>query len=410
MDYVFDSCTAQPGSTTTLIVTTTVVTTFSLLALLRHTLYPKKRSIIPNPLKTAIPRLSQSEIEKLEYAPDYFPGARDVQTPYGSIRVYEFGPEDGRKVLMIHGISTSCQTLTHIAHGLVAKGCRVMLFDLWGRGFSDGVGDLPHDARLYVSQALLVLASSPLAWTGAGGFHLLGYSLGGGIAVHLATAFPDMVASLVLLAPAGLIRAANFGRLSRFVFKTGVVPERVLAALTRRRLQRPIASSTKRRKPGSAGNSGASTPVGAKSASSVKPHSPTTPVEEFVDIAVEEAADPVGDEVPSELQRRVWRYVRWMVQYHDGFIPSFMSTVRYAPMMDQEAAWARLADRKAGTTCFIFGKSDEVVHPDDYEQDALPLVGGREHVSWNLIRGGHDFPMSHPDETLSLVYEFWGWQ
>lgn len=47
---------------------------------------------------------------------------------YGSIRVYEFGPEDGEKVLLVHGISTPCITLSHIAHGLVARGCRVMLF------------------------------------------------------------------------------------------------------------------------------------------------------------------------------------------------------------------------------------------------------------------------------------------
>lgn len=42
--------------------------------------------------------------------------------------MYEFGPEDGRKVLFIHGISTSCMTLKDIATPLAAKGCRVMLF------------------------------------------------------------------------------------------------------------------------------------------------------------------------------------------------------------------------------------------------------------------------------------------
>lgn len=47
---------------------------------------------------------------------------------YGNIHVYEFGPEDGRKVLLLHGISTSCMTLAAIAHDLAAKGCRVMLF------------------------------------------------------------------------------------------------------------------------------------------------------------------------------------------------------------------------------------------------------------------------------------------
>jgi hypothetical protein len=47
---------------------------------------------------------------------------------YGAIRVYEWGPEDGRKVLLVHGVTTSCLTLGAIAHGLVEKGCRVMLF------------------------------------------------------------------------------------------------------------------------------------------------------------------------------------------------------------------------------------------------------------------------------------------
>jgi hypothetical protein len=44
------------------------------------------------------------------------------------MRVYEWGPEDGRKVVFVHGISTPCVSLGSIAHGLVKKGCRVMLF------------------------------------------------------------------------------------------------------------------------------------------------------------------------------------------------------------------------------------------------------------------------------------------
>src|SRR3569833_3044127 len=97
------------------------------------------------------------------------------------MRTYEFGPEDGRKVLLVHGISTSCQTLARIAHSLVREGgCRVLLFDLSGRGFSYGVGHVPHDARLYVSQMLLALASSPLPWTGDGALDVVGERKGGG--------------------------------------------------------------------------------------------------------------------------------------------------------------------------------------------------------------------------------------
>lgn len=47
---------------------------------------------------------------------------------YGSIRVYEFGPEDGEKVFFVHGISTPCITLAPIALALSKGGYRVMLF------------------------------------------------------------------------------------------------------------------------------------------------------------------------------------------------------------------------------------------------------------------------------------------
>ena len=78
------------------------------------------------------PRALLSAEEKREHPlpNDVLPGARDVPTPYGSIRVYEWGPEDGEKVLFIHGITTPCIALGGVAHGLVDRGCRVMLFDL----------------------------------------------------------------------------------------------------------------------------------------------------------------------------------------------------------------------------------------------------------------------------------------
>jgi hypothetical protein len=84
--------------------------------------------IIPSPVTTLLPQLSEEEAQKLPYPTDVFPGARDVETPYGSIRVYEWGPEDGRKILLVHGISTPCISLAGVAEKLVDRGCRVMLF------------------------------------------------------------------------------------------------------------------------------------------------------------------------------------------------------------------------------------------------------------------------------------------
>ena len=61
------------------------------------------------------------------YPSDILPGARDVDTPYGSIRIYEWGPEDGMKILFLHGLSTpGGPTFATVAKGIAEKGgCRV---------------------------------------------------------------------------------------------------------------------------------------------------------------------------------------------------------------------------------------------------------------------------------------------
>ena len=84
--------------------------------------------IIDSPLPSIQKTLTQEQQERLPYAPNALEGARDVLTPFGSIRVYEWGPAEGKKVLLIHGISTPCIALGGLAEELVQKGCRVMLF------------------------------------------------------------------------------------------------------------------------------------------------------------------------------------------------------------------------------------------------------------------------------------------
>ena len=81
-------------------------------------------------LQCPSPALSHEHDSEHPLPSDVLPGARDVATPYGSIRVYEWGPEDGQKVLFVHGITTPCIALGGVAHALVDRGFRVMLFDL----------------------------------------------------------------------------------------------------------------------------------------------------------------------------------------------------------------------------------------------------------------------------------------
>ena len=195
--------------------------------------------VVPSPLKTLLPTLSQQEAASLPYPPDAYPGIRDLPSPYGNLRVYEWGPEGGRKVLLVHGISNPCIALGAIAHGLADRGCRVMMFDLPGRGYSDTPVSTPHSSRLYTTAILLALTSSPLAWTGDGErFALIGYSLGGGIVANFTSYFPSLVSSLVLFAPGGLVRQNRITLLNKILYNTGLINEATLERLTIRRMRR----------------------------------------------------------------------------------------------------------------------------------------------------------------------------
>ena len=88
----------------------------------------RKQKAIPSPLTTLLPKLSEAQKARLPYPPDFFPGARDVETPYGRMRVYEWGPEAGKKVVMVPGDTTPAPVFSVIAPGLVERGFRVIVF------------------------------------------------------------------------------------------------------------------------------------------------------------------------------------------------------------------------------------------------------------------------------------------
>lgn len=220
-----------------------------------------------------------------------------------------------------------------------------------------------------------------------------------------------MVETLILLAPAGLIRPENFGRASRLIFTTGIIPERLLAYLTKRRLRVPIANAVQKRK-GQAAAATTRPTTSANGATAALPRLDSTGKETFEDAAVQEIVDPLDrpDAEPTDFERRVGDFVHWTLDHHEGFVPAFMSTVRYAPMLGQHDEWRRLARRDKGTTAVLLGNHDTLVNKEDYAEDALPLLGGEENVFWRVVPGGHNFPFTHPKKALEQIYEFWGWE
>ncbi|KAI0007467.1 alpha/beta-hydrolase [Xylariaceae sp. FL0662B] len=358
----------------------------------------QRKLFTPSPLAAA-----QTE-KNLPYPPDALPGARDVATPYGSIRVYEWGPEDGDRVLLVHGISTPAVALGDLAHELVGRGCRVMLFDLFGRGYSDAPrAPLPYDTRLYTTQILLVLASSARPWTE---FHLAGYSLGGGLCVAFARYFPHLVRSLTLIASGGLIRPHHVGWRSRALYGSGLLPEVLVRYLVRRRI-RPGAELPP--PPPRMGSAYAGAVAAAESS-------------RLVDRDASGGASFDG----AAISRRhpgvsVSSVVRWQVDRHEGFVAAFISTIRHAPIYAPQADWEALAAilraRRAGAEAkepglrggrvlMVLGEHDPVIVKDETVHDSL-RVFGRDGVEFAVLPGGHELPITRSAEVADAMEKFW---
>ena len=254
-------------------------------------------------------------------------------------------------MLLVHGISTPCVALGGLANGLVEKGCRVMLLDLWGRGYSDSV-DLPHDSRLYATEILLAITSSPLAWTPEG-FSLIGYSLGGGIAADFASSFPGMVKSLVLLAPAGMIRPYHFGWQARLMYNLSL-PTGFVEWIVRRRLK--------------------SGPPHA----SVQNSMPKT-AEAAVNEEIRGASNTTFETAQLSETRpgvTVASAVQWQLKCHEGFVSSFVSSVKHASVErtpESLASWGKLGLRK-DKIVIIAGSTDPLIMPVERKYTACLLL------------------------------------
>ncbi|KAB8302571.1 hypothetical protein EYC80_005955 [Monilinia laxa] len=398
-------------------------------------LEPKSKSkIVPSPLTTQIPTLSRGEIFALPYPPDIFPGARDIPSPYGSTRAYEFGPLTGPKVLLIHGISTPCISLHSLATTLASShGCRVLLFDLFGRGYSDGVADLPHDERLYTAQILLVLTSSSLSWVGDG-FNILGFSMGGGVAVDFAVGFPEMVQSVVLLAPGGLIREEQFDWKGKMVRKWWF-PDALWGWILRRRV-----SGAYKGAPNSLPSLSSSLPATdldfndkedddqGQVDSELTTAIPSSSLARRTDTRISFDETPISPSLP---HITVGEVMCWQTQRHRGYANAFASSIMYASISGCEETWRRLwGSRDCRTSqedsksrirekiLVVVGEWDDVIVPEELKEDLERMADSidtgddrrwnfDERVVWEVVKGaGHEFPITKGEEVAGLVGKF----
>ncbi|EKM59108.1 uncharacterized protein PHACADRAFT_249331 [Phanerochaete carnosa HHB-10118-sp] len=154
----------------------------------------------PTPVIYSMEALNKDLPIRQLYPEDIYPNGDYYPSPYGRVRYWIVGPEDGQKVVLIHGLSTPSILWKDVQAELVSNGFRVLMYDIYGRGYSEAPR-LTCDPNLCIMQ--LALLMQYIGWDAA---DLVGFSMGGAIAASFAAMFPHLVGkNIVFLSASGLL-------------------------------------------------------------------------------------------------------------------------------------------------------------------------------------------------------------
>ncbi|KAF4806440.1 putative 2-succinyl-6-hydroxy-2,4-cyclohexadiene-1-carboxylate synthase [Colletotrichum siamense] len=141
------------------------------------------------------------------------PPVKFLKTATGKAAYYEMPPSSDseglstpERVLFIHGVQTPALGMLPLARSLHGSFPRshFVLVDLWGHGLSD-TPVVPHEASLF--HQLIDDLLDHLGWPSA---HIVGFSFGASLTAGYTASRAARVQSFTLVAPAGLLHAANF--------------------------------------------------------------------------------------------------------------------------------------------------------------------------------------------------------
>ncbi|KAH8589003.1 putative valacyclovir hydrolase [Bisporella sp. PMI_857] len=285
------------------------------------------------------------------------PRASYLQTPSGRAAYYELPPTSPppsdrtrliSRVLFVHGVQTPAIGLQPLASTLSSRFpyAQCVLVDLWGHGLTD-TPFVPHDPALF--HALLETLMVQLGWKDA---HFVGYSFGGSTTATFAAAHPERVASMVLVAPAGLIRATQFNEVQRSYLRGGEGLEELARAW----------------------------------------------ILEFL-----EGGQLI---VPSDWKERVGRgevvaeAVRdWQMKEHEGHVASVVGILRDGGAMDKHAEFTEAAKGGIKGLC-ILGELDSVCSVQDLNDVGMRNVAVVPQVGHGVVR-------ERVPEVAQLIEDFW---
>ncbi|KAJ3093537.1 hypothetical protein HDU96_002190 [Phlyctochytrium bullatum] len=281
------------------------------------------------------------------YPEDYWEEGGYVDLSHGKTHYFLLGPPTGPRLLAIHGITAGWTAMPHFIEQLAAAGFRVLVYDLYGRGYSAAPG-VPYHEDLYVGQAAELMDA--LGWEKA---HVLGYSLGGAIATAFAARWEKKVDKLVLVAPAGLMKSLPTG--GKII--TFPVFGKFIAHLVGRRILIRL------------------------SASQHNPDLINTP----------------------QLQQSI-QVTNLIALEHPGFMRAYLSTVAVGPVRKLDERYRQVGEKFGDRVFCIWGNADTVV---DFHKDSprfKELVPAAKFVELDGI--GHSLLVEIPEVCSNPIVEF----
>ncbi|KAL9088661.1 MAG: hypothetical protein Q9159_002997 [Coniocarpon cinnabarinum] len=297
------------------------------------------------------------------------------------MRVYEWGPSDGRKVLFVHGDATPCPLFAKIADGLVKRGCRVLLFDSH------------QDVHLFSLQITYAINSSPIAWTGPHKFSIVAFSLGAPISLDFITAFPWLIERVIFLAPAGLIRALpeSYSQirnaaapLERHDPKMRTMVEAILGVNADEPMQKALVTKVK-------------------------------------DNGSHLGQDQILQAEPSEpIEFDMGALLQWQYEFNEGHVYALYDTIRHGPSVGQEHLWSRFAGLMTEKVqsqprntlsrtklIVVFGADDDVVVRAEAKEDILEILPD-DKVDFARVPGSHGFVYPNSNQIVDIIAHAWG--
>ncbi|MEP4035321.1 alpha/beta hydrolase [Pseudophaeobacter sp.] len=249
------------------------------------------------------------------------------------------GPARGPIAVCVHGLTTPSFVWGGLADGLVAKGYRVLTYDLYGRGFSDRPAG-EQDRSFFIHQLEELLEHEGVT----GDFTLVGYSMGGAIATTYASAHSDQIRELVLLASAGL--KTNPGKIGLFIRDHPHLGNWLMLALFPRMHRRGC-----------------------------------------------EAERPLPTSVPGiiDLQKNELHY--------RGYIPAVLASLR-GILSEDLSDDLRHIHRQGVPLLAIWGGTDEVIPVSSIGRMTEQARSARQEV---VEGAGHGLPYTHTEEVLDLI-------